>query len=293
MALSNPDFLFGIHSVALMNRTNNMPYGILKVLGSTNIDLTQARVELFGGSQPYQWSNQPGTITSSITMNVKSVDNFLYELFLGGSTVIAAAELTGNATTLTNVLGTTLKSATTGVASASVLAGAEADLKLGKAIVIAVSATTVDVYYTTDIDFLVGADASFVNDLLKITATPLTIATGADVNIPLFGLKLTGGSGAIAMTVGHTAEFQIRPINSGSSVITIGQNGANIPEFRMIMLAQKLSDGSRFEVEAERCVGGGGSIGMAEGAFSITDFNITMLYDSASNKVFTIRKIKG
>lgn len=293
MSLSNPEFLYGIHSACFIDRSNGMPLGIVKVLGSAAADLAANRTELFGGSNPFQWANERGTIASSIKLNVKSISSMLYSLFLGATATQVAAEAAGNVGALTNVKGTSVQKATTGIASVSALAGSEADLKFGKYMVKAVNATTVNVYASTDIDFLVGTDAVYEDDYLKITATPLTIATGADVNVPFFGLKLTGGSGTIGMTAGDNAEFYVRPINSGAELITVGQNGLSIPEFGLILYSQKLSDGSRFELEAYKCVGSGGSIGMTENAFSITDYNIAMLYDSVKNKVFDIRKIKG
>lgn len=291
MSLSNPRIVFGIHSISPYSRTDKLPYGILKVIGAANLSLQAAVEQLYGGSNKFAWAAESKTISSEISCKVKAYPGFLFQLFLGGTVTDNAAETGGSVTTLTNFKGTTAKSATIGVASVSVKSGSEADVKFGKYIVKVASATTVDVYAFSDVDFARGTDLTYQSDLLKITASALTIATGADVDIPNTGLKLTGGSGTIAMTVGDTASFSARPINTSSSDIIIGNDITALPAFGAILLAQKRATAEMFEIEAFNAIGSGMPIPLDEFAFSISEFKMTCLYDSTANAVFNIRAV--
>lgn len=289
--LSSPRIVFGVHSISPYSRADHLPYGILKVIGSASLALQAAVEQLYGGSSRFAWAAESKTISTEMTAKVKAYPGFLFSLFLGGTVTDNAAETGGSVTTLTNFKGTSLKVATTGVASVSVKSGSEADVKFAKYVVKAVSATTVDVYELADVDNARGNSLVYQSDLLKVTATALTIATGADVDIPNTGLKLTGGSGTIGMTTGDTATFSSRPINSGSSDIAIGKNTTSLPAFGAVFLAQKRATAEMFEIEAYNIIGSGLPIPLDEFAFSNTELKMTLLYDSAQDRVCDIRAV--
>lgn len=291
MSLGAPRIVFGVHSISPYSRADHLPYGILKVIGSASLSLQAAVEQLFGGSSRFAWAAESKTISTEMTAKVKAYPGFLFTLFLGGTVTDNSAETGGSVTTLTNFKGTSVKVATTGIASVSVKSGSEADVKFGKYVVKAVSATTVDVYLMSDIDIDRGTDATYQSDLLKITASALSITTGADVDIPNTGLKLTGGSGTIGMTTGDTATFGSRPINTGSSDIAIGKNPTSLPAFGAVLLAQKRATAEMFEIEAYNCIGSGLPIPMDEFAFSTTELKMTLLYDSTYDRVFDIRTV--
>lgn len=291
MSLGDPRILFGVHSISPYSRTDGMPYGILKVLAGGTLSLQAPIEQLYGGSNKFSWAAESKTIASDMSVKVKAYPGFLFQIFLGASVTDNSAETGGSVTTLTNFKGTTAKSATIGIASIAVKSGSETDVKFGRFVVKVVSATTVDVYLLSDVDIDRGTDGTYQSDLLKITATPLTIVTATAVTIPNFGLELTGGSGTIGMTVGDTASFQSRPINTGSSDIVVGANPTTLPAFSAVMLAQRRADGSMFEITAYNMIGSGLPIAMDEFAFSQTEIKMTLLYDSSKNKVFDIRSI--
>ena len=157
--------------------------------------------------------------------------------YLGGAAnTPGSAEPNGAVTTLTNANGTSCMAATTGIASVALKSGGAADLKAGMYTVKVVSATTVDVYCDSDIDFgsiyTGGAVGTFVDDTLKITAAPLTVTTaGALTEVTGFGIDLVGGSGTISMTIGDTATFEVRPANVANEVITIGDRNTFLKSY--------------------------------------------------------------
>lgn len=293
MSLTAPRILFGVHSISPYSRADHTPYGILKVIGSASLSLSSSVEELYGGSSRFSWAAESKTISTSLDVKVKAYPGFMFTLFMGASVTDNAAETSASVTTLTNYKGTSIKQAVTGIASVAVKSGSEADVKFSKFVVVAASSTTVDVYAASDIDFTRGTDGSYQSDLQKVTATPLTITTSAvHTLIPSFGVDLIGGSGTIGMTTGDTATFSSRPINTGSTDISVGANASQFPAFGAIFLAQKRDTGEMSEIEAYNIVASSGfPIGMDEFKFSETQLKMSLLYDSSLDKVFDVRTV--
>lgn len=285
---------YGIHSICPFRISDGLPYGILKVLGGGTMTLSSEFEELFGGSNKFAWAVEAKTISSEWTATVKTMPDFMFELFLGASVSTTAASATGTVGDLAAITGTCF-SATIGVASVAAKSGASADLKDGIYIVKAVSATTVDVYALTDIEFkkLGGTDLSYINEELKITSAPLTITASTAVEIPGLGVELTGGSGIIAMVAGGTARFSVRSAHAGVSVIDIGSSSTIFPEHRQLCLGQKRANGDTFEMELYKVVGSGMPIPFEEQTFAIPELAMKLVQDSSNDKVATIRAKRG
>ena len=274
-------------------RSDRLPYGILKVLGGGTLSLTAEYEELFGGSNKFAWAIEAKTVTSEFTATVKSMPDFMFEIFLGASVTTTAASATGTVGTIANTNGTTVADASTGIASATAKSGSETDLKTGLYVVKAVSSTTVDVYCYTDIDFLEGTDLTYQDDALKVTASALTITASAAVEVPNTGIELTGGSGVIALTTGDTAFFEVAKAHGGISDIVIGQSATTFPAHGQLCLAQKRSNGDIFEIEIYNALAAGFPIPIEETVFSIPELTVKLVYDSTLDAVAKIRAIKA
>jgi hypothetical protein len=284
---------YGIHSICPFRISDGLPYGILKVLGGGTMTLSSEFEELFGGSNKFAWAVEAKTISSEWTATVKTMPDFMFELFLGASVSTVAASATGTVGDLADVKGTMVSA--TGLASVTAKSGSEADLKDGIYIVKAASATTVDIYALTDIEFkkLGGTDLSYVNEALKINETPLTITADTAVDIPGLGVQITGGSGVIGMTEGDTARFSVRSAHAGVSVIDIGSSSTIFPEHRQLCLGQKRANGDTFEMELYKVVGSGMPIPFEEQSFAIPELSMKLVQDSSNDKVATIRAKRG
>jgi len=289
--LSAPRILFGVHSISPYSRSDFMPYGILKVIGSASMALQAATDELYGGSSKFSWAAESKTISADISAKVKAFPGFLFTQFLGGTNTDNAGEASASVSSLTNIKGTSVLQATTGIASVSVKSGSEAKVKFAKFVVKVASATTVKVYLYSDVDITRGTAESYVDDTLEIASAAITITSGAAVDIGNTGLQFTGGSGTIGMTTGDTAIFSSRPINTGSSDIVIGENATALPAFGAIILAQKRATAEMFEVQAFNCIGSGFPIPLAEFAFVETELKVKCIYDSVNDAVFKIRTV--
>ena len=295
MALSSNRIVYGIHNMTPYKRADRMPYGILKVIGGGSLSFAAETEKLFGGSQRFAFASEAKTIDSTFTATVKSMPDFLFELYLGASVSTTAASASGSITqALTNVKGTAMVS-TTGIATATIESGEEAQLKDGVYVVQAASATTVDVFAFTDIAFGNGTNLDFVNDALKITTTALTITSSTAVSVPNTGIELTGGSGTIALgSAGdNTAYYRVSAAHGGISTMTIGQSTTTFPEHGMVCLSARRSDGSLFELDLLKVVGSGFPIALEETVFSIPELTVDLLYDSVQNAVAKVTATTG
>lgn len=290
MGLPKERIVFGVHSITPVRRSDAKPYGILKVLGGGNLELTGETEDLYGGSSKYPYASEPTNISTQLTANVKSYPNFLMELFLGASVTSQTASATGEVRDFVNYKGASVKAASTGIASVGLKSGANADLKFGRYVIEATAADEVDVYAITDIDFNRGTDKVYIDGSLKI-AEGLEIAQDAATEVPGFGIELTGGSGTIGMTPGDTAVFDVFPAHEGISYIDVGSSTSEFPAFGAFMLAQKNGQNDIFQIEAFNCQGSGMPMPLAEKAFMISDLTIKLLRDESKNAVFRLTHI--
>jgi len=289
---------YGIHSICPFRITDGLPYGILKVLGGGTMTLSSEFEELFGGSNKFAWAVEAKTISSEWTASVKSLPDFMFELFLGATVVTTVASAAGTVDGFANVLDSAsvpVLHATTGIATVTAKSGGTADLKDGVYIIKAVTSTTVDVYGLTDIEYQkVGATNTLtLLESQKITASPLTIVASTATEIVGLGVEMTGGSGSIGMTVDDTARFHINSAHDGVSEISIGSGATIFPEHRQLCLGQKRADGSVFEMELFKVVGSGMPIPFEEQSFSIPELSMKLVQDSTEDKVAVIRAKKG
>ena len=288
---SNPRILYGIHSVTPYNRTSGLYYGMLEVLKGSTLTLSGDLVELRGGSYRYPYAVEDGNINAELAINCSEYPNFLFELFLGKAPTVVAAEATGNVSTLTNKFGTSIVSATTGIATATLKSGQAAQLKFGKYVVKCTGAAKVKVYCSTNIDFARGTDVSFTTDDLECVAE-LTITTGAAVEITNTGVELTGGSGTIGMTTSDVATFEVRPLTTGSNMTaTIGATSDVFSSFGALLYSAQRGSGEMFEIDAFNVKAIGCALGAQEKAYSEWSVTGKLAYDSARGGLFSLRHI--
>ena len=291
MALSAPSSIFGIHSVTPYNVDTGEFYGELRVLESSSLTLQGELIDLLGGSNKYPWESQDGSITAEMSLSFSEYPDFVYELFLGKAPTALSSEANGNVTTLTNKSGT-LVQASTGIASVSLKTGEQADLKFGRYVVKATSATEVSVFFSSDFDIARGTDEDFIGDDLEVE-TGITIpSTSATVDVGDFGLEFTGGSGTVALTTGDTATFEVRPVNEGGMTVKIGSTSASeFPEFGAILYSQKKAN-ELYEIDCFKCKALGMPINFNRNAYSAAEITVKVLYDSARDGVFEVRRVK-
>ena len=232
-------------NVVIESRDSSRERTIIRALGDVSFEPTQETVKLFGGSQPFAWASENGNADASVSLTVKQYDakalKYLNAFDAAALTENSSGDTTGATVNLANVEGTSVFDATTGVASVAPKSGENPIY--GDYLLVAASATTVDIYLNNNLGSGVDLD-----DALKITGTPITIpGTGGTIDIPTANITLTGGSGAIAMTTGNIARFNARPINNYNFEFQFGKAAACFNEFSMWIIVEK--DFSTFETE--------------------------------------------
>jgi len=292
MALTRNQSIFGIHSVAIYNAETFQPYGIAKVVGSLTLNDSEEQVPLMGGSSRYPWDIEGGAATTEGSFVMRELPDKLWTPITGATATTGAAEASGGVGTIANIGGTSVVAAT-GIASVGLKSGSSADVKSGIYVVKAASATTVDVYSLTDVDALRGGDLAYQDDALKITASALTIAQSAAVEIPNTGLELTGGAGTIAMTTGDTAWFDCRSINSGYTTATVGANGITKPNVGIVCAAQKKGNNEIFLIDIMNAKLGGLPFNFAEKAWMESEITFQAVYNSVRDGVYRFMRING
>lgn len=293
MSLSAPRSFYGVHSFTPYSRTDAIPYGIVKVLKSSSLSLSGSLSDLMGGSSRYAWASEEGEIKAELSLKFSEYPDFLFTLFLGKAPSATSTEATGSVTTLTNYKGTSVKAATTGIASVAVKSASDADLKFGKYTIVAVSSTTVDVYFSSDADMGRGTNGSYTTDTLKVLAAATITTSAVHTTITNFGVDMVGGAGSIGMTVGDSATFYVLPDHTGATTVVIGGVADQVfPEFGAIIMAQKRGNQEMVEVDCYRCKAAGMPLNFAENAWSEGDVKIKLLYDSSLDGVFQFRHVK-
>lgn len=289
MSLSKPRTIFGVHSVTPYNISTKMPYGMARVVQGSTFSLEGKTIELKGGSNRFSWQIEDGDIEASLAFGVSEYPNWLFELFGGKAPTEGSAEVSGNLSTIVDVKGTSVVAAAGILATGTVTTAA--DLKLGRLIFKATAVDALSIYAVSDVDFGRGTDAEFTNDALLID-TWTGITTGATHLIPNFGITLTAGGSATAMTIGDIAYMDVRPVNTFNRIVKIGGIADEFPEFGCMIYAQKSGSGAVFEIEAYRLKAIGLSLGAERKTFGKSDYTAKAVYDSTQNAICSIREIE-
>lgn len=168
---------------------------------------------------------ESGPITGEVSFSATQALSIRFKEVLFNTTFTDTPIVSDTALAIRNIVGTSVQSATTGIASVSIIA-ASTNVKPRIITIRAVSTTTVDIL----------ADG-------VIYRTGLTIAgSGANTDIAELGLRIVGGSGSIAFVVGAQAQTETIPIAASRYNAEIGTdfNGA---DFYIIAKTQRTQSG--------------------------------------------------
>lgn len=289
MALKKPRTIFGVHSITPYNRTTGLPYGMARVLQGSTLSMEGDTIKLLGGSNKNAWASEDGDTNTSLAFTMSEYPNWMIELFTGASVTEGSAEASGNVSALTDKNGSSVVAAAGLLSSITVTTAS--DLKFGKFIVKATSTDAVSIYALSDADFSRGTDAVFTDDTLLID-TWTGITSGATHLVPGFGITLTAGASAPAMTSGDTAIFDVRPVNTFNRTVKVGGIADSAPEFGCIVMAQKSGSGALFEIDLFKCKSIGITLGAERKTFAQSEKTIDALYDSEKDGVYNIREVE-
>ena len=290
MALSAPRVAFGVHSCTPYNTSTGEFYGILKVLKGSSLSLSGELQKLMGGASKYPWAVEDGAISAEMSLKFSEYPDFVFTLFLGATPTATTADTDGDVSTAANKYGTSVISAANGISGVAATGADESDLKFGKYVIKATGTAAFDLYYSSDCDIGRSNNGTYESDLLKVTASPLSVASGNAVSTA-FGLTFTK-AGTPNFTTGDTAQFMVRPINSKAMSVNVGAVAdQTFPEFGAIVMSQKRGNQEMLELDAFRCKAAGMPINFESNAFSEAEVKINLMYDSGRDGVFSVRHV--
>ncbi len=264
---------FGIHQATFKDLLDPSMWGTAKIIGSAEADLKPELIKLEGGSNSVPWGAAPGRASGELTLTIKQYDKqvlrFLAPWKDDSEVEDANGEASGSITALVNVKGTSVFSATTGIATVAITTAA--NLAPGNYKIVATGAATVDIYCDSD----VTGKVDYQNADLKVNDSTITIATTTGTVFK--GLTITGGSGTIGFTTGDIATFSVLPISNYLMKNYFGKIGAQLREFSLTIYGECVGGKVR-TVTYPRCVASASTVpNFLENDWSVMEATIQIL----------------
>tara|TARA_R110000787_G_scaffold88638_2_gene188047 strand:+ start:6409 stop:7284 length:876 start_codon:yes stop_codon:yes gene_type:complete len=287
--MSDPlKYSFGVKALIFYNRDTFKPVGAFRVISSAEFAREIEQLPLVGGHHNGPWAIEAGEPTNTLTATLMQFPDFAFtELDNGVKTVNLGEETTGAIGTITAKQGTSLVSGTSGIASVSITATKSADLPLGKIVVVAASANTVDLYLLGD---TASGSLPVTNELTLIQAGVVIADTSATIDVAGYGITITSGSGAIALNEGDTAFFTVRPANSKTTQIVM-PDSSDIKILGCILVYPKNSQRQQKIVDFPKVAVAGTSFAANTREFAEFEMTATPLYDEEESALFTKTEI--
>jgi hypothetical protein len=295
----------------LMDFVTHEPLKLFKKVAELTIPFEAEAEDYIGGGDLMAEEAGIKTYKSDMTLQLKQYDREMYAYLSSAVVTIGAAEPSGYVsaaaippTAVYSVGATnTISSTVTGIASIAV--SNVANLKTGKYIIKAASATTIYFMPCSDFEFggafTAGTQVNFAtnalgtdiaNRQLMVTGTaPFTfsVSNGAQTVLTGFGLTITGGS-AVAMTPGDTAEIEVRAANIENDQIILGKAEMMIPKrYAMLATMDSKATGEVIYVFAPKVMPLGFNIPLKQKAWSDAAPKLKMLHYTNESEDFACK----
>ena len=232
---------FGSYGVSILNAKNLKPLhqGLITVTSNVEISRTTELITATGGAWKAPVATEYGATETSISFTCLEVPYSVFQA-VGASSTITAASDNGTVSALSNVEGTSVFDATTGIASITV--DTPANLRGNLYVIEAVSATTVNLYSSATQGFSLSPIVTPNSNTLQLFTTA-TVTSGGTIAFADLGITLNAGSGTIGMTVGDTAVFSVVEPHNGFHRHILGTDGAAPIAVALEFLSQKRVNG--------------------------------------------------
>ncbi len=268
---------FGVHQVTFTDIVDPSIMGTGKIIDNVTPDNNQEMIDLTGGSSAYPWASAPGLASGEIALVLKQYDaailKFLNSNLADESNIIenSSGEAGGNTSVIINGKGISVVSVT-GIDLIAVDGATVNSLAFGDYAARAVSATTIDLFLNTDI----SGKAPYIDENLKITATPITLP-GSGATVISNGIEFTSGASATALVVGDVATFSIRPVNTYNLTNFIGKLGAAPKEFTVDIFSENVNGRIRQATYPRVIAAAGGNLKFLTKEFSMIETTLKIL----------------
>jgi hypothetical protein len=286
--MSDIKYSFGVKALIFYNRTNFKPVGVFRVISSVEFAREIEQLPLTGGHHNGAWAVEAGEPTNTLTATLMQFPDFAFtELDSGVLTTTLSEDTSGFIGSITNKLGSSVVNATTGIASVSITATKGFDVPLGRVVAVAASATTVDLYLLGDV---ASGGLPVTNELTLLQAGVTIADSAATVDISGYGITITSGSGTVALTIGDTAFFKVRPANSKTTEIVM-PDSSDIKILGCILVYPKNSQKQQKIVDFPKVAVAGIPFSANTREFAEFELTATPLYDEDALSLFTKTEI--
>ena len=277
-------YFFGVKSLILYDQDTFIPKGIFEVIGAVEYSGEVEQLPLTGGHHKGPFAVEAGEQTNTLTATLKEYPNFAFEMFDNATkTETTGEDATGFVDTIANQIGTSVFDAATGIASVAAIVGSEGILPFGRIVVVGTSdPTKVNVYLQGDVS---SGEIPIVDELPLLAADLVIAGTGATTDLTDYGIEFTGGSGAVAFTEDDVAYFDVRPTNSKSTKIKVG-NDSTVSRFGAILVRPRTSEGKQIITRFPNVRGVGMSFGATSREFSEFEQTFTPLYCNDEDMIY-------
>jgi hypothetical protein len=264
------------------------------VLGDISGDFTADTVQVEGGSQNFPWKIDITGFKGSMKVKCKELDPDVHSMMMGGTLTDYSGGSGGAIIDTANVKGTSLFSAAGYIAPIVVPSTGAANLKPGWYVAIVLAgAATMDIYGYNSAHFKRGTAVSFIDEVGKLNASPITIpsAPAATVDVADLGLRFTRGASTLSVVAGDTMRFFVQSPFTESWKIKFGSDAAIFNDV-MVTIESERDSGTGVFYSLYRCKCLGAPISLPRKNFAEYDFTITPQYDSVLDGVGEIIGIR-
>jgi hypothetical protein len=271
--------MYGIHDIRFWNIETGMPYAHLKILGEASYAMNPEMAELAGGSQKAPWDVAIKSITSEFKATAKEYDPVASKILTAGNLREYSANAQGEVIDARTMRGLSILNSQSGIASITVKASKNANLKEGYYILKATDATHVQLYAYSDVDFGQGATKLSLDDAGRLLERDIAVPeAGGVVDIDDFGISITGGSGTITLTPGDTARFYVVRPHGGAWHLDLGSSASDFEEVGVTVASAKVN-GMVTMLHLWRCKAAGLSFVFPENDYGTYEINVKPMYD--------------
>jgi len=282
MSIENVRDFFGVKYLIPYNLTTKKPLAVLRAIGEISFENAVEAVKLMGGHTEAPHDVEYGQPDPAITGTVREYPAQLFQLMETTTVTENSAEAAGAMdTSPTNAQGTSVIHSVNGVATIAITTAA--NLVFGQYVLVATGTQTLDLHIN-------GLESSFL-DIDAMVVTGISTTTAGSVAVAGTGITLTV-VGTPGYTTGDTAYVDIRPINTGSTVVLVGA-GTEPSNFGVRCIFPRKSDGVLHYIDVFKVAGRGLSWKGVSREFSETDINWSPLARSSDGAVYQMVRVLG
>ncbi len=230
MSIEKVRDFFGIKYIIPYNLTTLKPIVVLRAIGEISFENQVKAIELLGGHTDAPYDIEYGQPSPTLKGKVMEYPEEIFQIMQTCTVSTNAAETSGSVTSPTNAQGTTVIS---GNGISNVTVSGASSLQFGQYVFVATGAQTLDLYVNGLVDNFNNKNGRFVASISTTTAGSVAVAAA--------GITLTV-VGTPNYTVGDTGYCEVRPINTGSTVVLVGA-GTVPSSFGVRCIFPRKSDG--------------------------------------------------